>query len=42
MGAYGQGASASLGERRKTRGLKVGNVPIGGGARSVAWLPAAG
>ncbi|MFO0582893.1 MAG: flavodoxin-dependent (E)-4-hydroxy-3-methylbut-2-enyl-diphosphate synthase [Anaeromyxobacter sp.] len=32
MGAYGQGASASLGERRKTRGLKVGNVPIGGGA----------
>ncbi len=32
MGAYGQGASASLGERRKTRGLKVGTVPIGGGA----------
>ncbi len=32
MGAYGQGASASLGERRKTRQIRVGAVPIGGGA----------
>jgi (E)-4-hydroxy-3-methylbut-2-enyl-diphosphate synthase len=32
MGAYGQGANASLGERRKTRPIRVGNVPIGGGA----------
>ena len=32
MGAYGQGAAATLGERRKTRGIRVGNVPIGGGA----------
>ena len=32
MGAYGQGASASLGARRKTRQIRVGAVPIGGGA----------
>jgi (E)-4-hydroxy-3-methylbut-2-enyl-diphosphate synthase len=32
MGAYGQGASASLGARRPTRQVRVGNVPIGGGA----------
>src|SRR5512138_847390 len=32
MGGYGQGASASLGARRKTRQLRVGAVPIGGGA----------
>ena len=32
MGGYGQGAAATLGERRKTRGIRLGNVPIGGGA----------
>ena len=32
MGGYGQGASAALGERRRTRGIRLGNVPIGGGA----------
>jgi (E)-4-hydroxy-3-methylbut-2-enyl-diphosphate synthase len=32
MGAYGQGESASLGERRKTRQIRVGSVAIGGGA----------
>jgi (E)-4-hydroxy-3-methylbut-2-enyl-diphosphate synthase len=32
MGAYGQGESASLGARRKTRAIRVGAVPIGGGA----------
>jgi (E)-4-hydroxy-3-methylbut-2-enyl-diphosphate synthase len=32
MGAYGQGGSASLGERRRTRQIRVGNVAIGGGA----------
>src|SRR5512138_3388013 len=32
MGGYGQGTSASLGARRKTRQLRVGNVPIGGDA----------
>jgi (E)-4-hydroxy-3-methylbut-2-enyl-diphosphate synthase len=32
MGSYGQGASASLGERRRTRLIRVGNVAIGGGA----------
>ena len=32
MGAYGQGANASLGERRRTRQIRVGAVPIGGGA----------
>ncbi|HET8540827.1 MAG TPA: flavodoxin-dependent (E)-4-hydroxy-3-methylbut-2-enyl-diphosphate synthase [Anaeromyxobacter sp.] len=32
MGAYGQGESASLGERRRTRQIRVGAVPIGGGA----------
>ncbi len=32
MGAYGQGEGASLGERRKTRQIRLGNVPIGGGA----------
>jgi len=32
MGAYGQGASASLGARRGTRQIRVGPVPIGGGA----------
>jgi (E)-4-hydroxy-3-methylbut-2-enyl-diphosphate synthase len=32
MGAYGQGEGASLGERRKTRQLRLGNVAIGGGA----------
>jgi (E)-4-hydroxy-3-methylbut-2-enyl-diphosphate synthase len=31
MGAYGQGQSASLGERRRTRRIQVGNVAIGGG-----------
>jgi (E)-4-hydroxy-3-methylbut-2-enyl-diphosphate synthase len=32
MGAYGQGAGASLGKRRDTRQIRVGGVPIGGGA----------
>ncbi len=32
MGAYGQGQGASLGTRRKTRQLRLGNVPIGGDA----------
>jgi (E)-4-hydroxy-3-methylbut-2-enyl-diphosphate synthase len=32
MGAYGQGASATLGERRKTRAIRLGNVQIGGHA----------
>src|SRR5512138_1526103 len=32
MGGYGQGTSASLGARRRTRQLRVGAVPIGGGA----------
>lgn len=32
MGAYGQGANASLGERRKTRQIRVGSVSIGGDA----------
>ena len=32
MGAYGQGQGASLGARRKTRQIRVGNVPIGGDA----------
>ncbi len=32
MGAYGQGAGASLGERRKTRQIRVGAVAIGGDA----------
>jgi (E)-4-hydroxy-3-methylbut-2-enyl-diphosphate synthase len=31
LGSYGDGA-ATLGERRKTRGIRVGGVPIGGGA----------
>src|SRR6266542_2561853 len=32
MGAYGQGEGATLGARRRTRSIRVGNVPIGGGA----------
>jgi (E)-4-hydroxy-3-methylbut-2-enyl-diphosphate synthase len=32
MGAYGKGEGATLGTRRPTRPLRVGNVPIGGGA----------
>jgi (E)-4-hydroxy-3-methylbut-2-enyl-diphosphate synthase len=32
MGAYGKGEGATLGTRRVTRQLRVGNVPIGGGA----------
>ncbi|ACG75264.1 1-hydroxy-2-methyl-2-(E)-butenyl 4-diphosphate synthase [Anaeromyxobacter sp. K] len=32
MGAYGQGEGATLGERRKTRQIRVGNVRIGGDA----------
>jgi (E)-4-hydroxy-3-methylbut-2-enyl-diphosphate synthase len=32
MGAYGKGEGSSLGERRPTRQVKVGSVPIGGGA----------
>jgi (E)-4-hydroxy-3-methylbut-2-enyl-diphosphate synthase len=32
MGAYGQGPGATLGERRKTRQIRVGSVPVGGGA----------
>jgi (E)-4-hydroxy-3-methylbut-2-enyl-diphosphate synthase len=32
LGAYGQGQGASLGARRKTRQIRVGNVPIGGDA----------
>ena len=32
MGGYGQGANASLGERRRTRQIRVGAVAIGGGA----------
>ncbi|HEX9050882.1 MAG TPA: flavodoxin-dependent (E)-4-hydroxy-3-methylbut-2-enyl-diphosphate synthase [Anaeromyxobacter sp.] len=32
MGGYGRGASASLGERRRTRQIRVGTVAIGGGA----------
>ncbi len=32
MGAYGKGEGAALGTRRTTRRIRVGNVPIGGGA----------
>ncbi|WP_277957806.1 flavodoxin-dependent (E)-4-hydroxy-3-methylbut-2-enyl-diphosphate synthase [Anaeromyxobacter oryzisoli] len=32
MGGYGQGERASLGERRRTRQLRLGSVLIGGGA----------
>ncbi len=32
MGAYGKGEGATLGARRRTRSIRVGNVPIGGGA----------
>jgi (E)-4-hydroxy-3-methylbut-2-enyl-diphosphate synthase len=32
LGAYGKGEGATLGERRKTRAIRLGNVPIGGGA----------
>lgn len=32
MGAYGQGEGSTLGVRRATRQVRVGNVPIGGGA----------
>ena len=32
MGAYGKGEGATLGTRRPTRSVRVGNVPIGGGA----------
>ncbi len=32
MGAYGKGEGATLGARRQTRRIRVGNVPIGGGA----------
>ena len=32
MGAYGKGEGATLGARRQTRPIRVGNVPIGGGA----------
>jgi (E)-4-hydroxy-3-methylbut-2-enyl-diphosphate synthase len=32
MGAYGKGEGSSLGQRRPTRQVKVGNVPIGGEA----------
>src|SRR6266508_5519585 len=32
MGAYGKGEGATLGARRRTRPIRVGNVPIGGGA----------
>ena len=42
MGAYGQGASASLGERRRTRQIRVGSVPIGGGADVAMMVPPEG
>jgi (E)-4-hydroxy-3-methylbut-2-enyl-diphosphate synthase len=32
MGAYGKGEGATLGERRRTRPLRLGNVAIGAGA----------
>jgi (E)-4-hydroxy-3-methylbut-2-enyl-diphosphate synthase len=32
MGAYGQGEGSTLGARRPTRQVRVGSVPIGGGA----------
>ena len=32
MGGYGQGEAATLGSRRPTRQVRVGQVPIGGGA----------
>jgi (E)-4-hydroxy-3-methylbut-2-enyl-diphosphate synthase len=32
MGAYGKGEGTSLGARRTTRQLRIGSVPIGGGA----------
>ncbi len=32
MGGYGKGEGATLGARRVTRQIRVGNVPIGGGA----------
>jgi (E)-4-hydroxy-3-methylbut-2-enyl-diphosphate synthase len=32
MGAYGKGEGASLGQRRRTRQLRIGSVPVGGGA----------
>jgi (E)-4-hydroxy-3-methylbut-2-enyl-diphosphate synthase len=32
MGAYGKGEGATLGERRRSRPLRLGNVTIGGGA----------
>jgi (E)-4-hydroxy-3-methylbut-2-enyl-diphosphate synthase len=32
MGAYGQGEGSTLGTRRQTRQVRVGNVAIGGGA----------
>jgi (E)-4-hydroxy-3-methylbut-2-enyl-diphosphate synthase len=32
MGAYGKGEGATLGERRRTRQIRIGSVPIGGGA----------
>jgi (E)-4-hydroxy-3-methylbut-2-enyl-diphosphate synthase len=32
MGAYGKGEGATLGTRRQTRQLRIGNVAIGGGA----------
>jgi len=32
MGAYGEGKAVTLGERRPTRQVRIGDVPIGGGA----------
>src|SRR6266511_2575387 len=32
MGAYGKGEGATLGARRTTRQIRIGGVPIGGGA----------
>jgi (E)-4-hydroxy-3-methylbut-2-enyl-diphosphate synthase len=32
MGAYGKGEGATLGERRPTRQVRLGSVPVGGGA----------
>ncbi|HET6437394.1 MAG TPA: flavodoxin-dependent (E)-4-hydroxy-3-methylbut-2-enyl-diphosphate synthase [Anaeromyxobacter sp.] len=32
MGAYGQGTGSTLGERRRTRQVRVGSVPVGGDA----------
>src|SRR6266540_3425463 len=32
MGAYGKGEGATLGARRKTRSIRLGNVTVGAGA----------